>query len=76
VSLSDDDPMCFATRLADEFAYIYFTLLRRGIPAQEALSFIGTLRDNGWRSRFTIPASADAAILERLSRRFEGKRPA
>lgn len=66
VSVNDDDPMSFATRLADEFAHLYFTLLRRGLPAQEALHFIDTLRDNGWRSRFTLPASADPRILRRL----------
>ncbi len=66
VSINDDDPMSFATRLADEFAHLYFTLLRRGLPAQETLRFIGQLRENGWRSRFTLSASADRAILQRL----------
>jgi hypothetical protein len=42
-------------------------LLRRGTPAQDALRFIGTLRENGWRSRFTLPASADIDILEGLA---------
>jgi len=68
VSINDDDPMTFATRLADEFAHLYFGLLRRGLPAQEALRFIGTLRDNGWRSRFTLPASADQETLERVAK--------
>jgi hypothetical protein len=66
VSINDDDPMSFATRLADEFAHLYFALLRRGLPAQDALRFIDTLRENGWRSRFTLPASADLHILRRL----------
>jgi hypothetical protein len=69
VSINDDDPMTFATRVADEFAHLYFALLRRGTPAQEALRFIGTLRENGWRSRFTLPASADPLILRRLANR-------
>jgi hypothetical protein len=67
VSINDDDPMTFATRVADEFAHLYFALLRRGTPAQDALRFIGTLRENGWRSRFTLPASADIDILEGLA---------
>jgi hypothetical protein len=66
VSINDDDPMSFATRLADEFSHLYFALLRRGLPAQDALRFIGTLRESGWRSRFTLPASADLDILQRL----------
>jgi hypothetical protein len=66
VSVNDDDPMTFATHLADEFAYLYFALLRRGIPALDGLDFIGRLRDNGWRSRFTLPASRDPAVLAHL----------
>ncbi len=66
-TINDDDPLVFATRLADEYAYLYFGLLRHGVPAQEALEYLARLRRNAWRARFTLPASADARALEALA---------
>lgn len=66
VSINDDDPVSFATRLSDEFAYVYYALLRRGLPSQEALQYVDRLRANGWRSRFTLQASADPDALDDL----------
>ncbi|MFY0526670.1 hypothetical protein ACN28I_27185 [Archangium gephyra] len=63
LSINTDDPITFATSLADEFAYIYFAMLRSGLTASEALRAIDILRKNGWRSRFTLPASADPVSL-------------
>jgi hypothetical protein len=68
VSVNDDDPLVFATKLSDEFTYLYAALLQRGILAQPALAFLNRLRRNGWRSRFTIPASRDGRLLRRLCR--------
>jgi len=62
-SVNDDDPLTFATRLADEYAYLYCAMLRSGVPAHTALPYIERLRATGWRSRFTLPASADPAAL-------------
>lgn len=62
-SVNDDDPLTFATRLADEYAYLYCAMLRSGVSAHTALPYIERLRDTGWRSRFTLPASADPDAL-------------
>ena len=63
VSLNVDDPVTFASHLADEFAHIYFALTRQGVSSHEALSWLCKVRDNGWRSRFTLEASH---VLENL----------
>lgn len=68
LSINSDDPITFATRLADEYAYTYFALLRGGRTASEALRLMDTLRGNGWRSRFTLEASAAPDILQALER--------
>jgi hypothetical protein len=72
VSVNDDDPVTFATRLSDEFAYLYGALLRAGVSAQEGLQAIDCMRQNGWRSRFTLRASRNpdnlAMLLEPQSR--------
>jgi hypothetical protein len=70
VSINTDDPITFATRLADEYAYLYFALLQKKYTAQEALAWVERVRMAGWRSRFTIPASSDGITLERLAKRW------
>jgi len=67
-SINADDPLTFATCLADEYAYMYATLLRYGIEARNGLAWLDRLRENGYRSRFTLPASADVGVLEQLNR--------
>ncbi|QRN97495.1 hypothetical protein JRI60_52700 [Archangium violaceum] len=69
VSINTDDPITFATRLSDEYAYLYFTLLQNH-TAQEALAWVERVRLAGWRSRFTLPASADGQLLQRLAARW------
>jgi hypothetical protein len=67
-SINSDDPITFATRLADEYAHIHLALLRMGIDSREVLAWLDRLRAHGFRSRFTLPASADAAELACLLR--------
>ncbi len=67
VSVNDDDPVTFATRISDEFSYLYYALLRDGTASHDALLFLKQLRDNGWRSRFSIPASADETALQEVA---------
>lgn len=67
LSVNDDDPLTFATRLSDEFAYLYFALLRSGVAANDALAWLAAARENGYRSRFTLPASSDPDALVRLA---------
>ena len=63
ISVNDDDPITFATRLADEYAHIYFALLRRGVATDAALAWLDEVREDGWRSRFTLAMSTDDEAL-------------
>ncbi|MCY1081261.1 hypothetical protein [Archangium lansingense] len=64
VSINSDDPITFATRLADEYTYLYFALLRRRVPSARALGWMDELRARGMRARFTAEASADQSALQ------------
>lgn len=66
VSINTDDPISFATCLADEYAHMYFALIGQGVPTRDALAWLDQARDAGWRSRFTLPASADCESLKLL----------
>jgi len=68
VSLNSDDPISFATRLADEYAYAYHALVRDGTTDTDAVAWLDDIRDMGWRSRITRPASCDPAVIKRLAR--------
>ena len=57
VSVNTDNPITFASSLADEFAYLYFAMIKRGVSAQDALDWLNRARENGYQSRFTLPAS-------------------
>lgn len=59
LSINTDNPIVFATRLADEYAHIYYALIRAGVSSQEALVWLEQVRSNGYRSRFTVASSAD-----------------
>ncbi|WP_437945940.1 hypothetical protein WME98_34385 [Sorangium sp. So ce296] len=63
VSLNVDDPVAFASRTADEYAHVYFALLRGRVPASEALDWLDRVRKNGYDSRFTVEASRAEAVL-------------
>ena len=68
LSVNSDDPVTFATSLADEYAYVASALVHAGESYQGALQSLDRLRENGWRSRFTLAASADPSSLQRLLR--------
>jgi hypothetical protein len=70
VSINTDDPITFATRLSDEYAYLYSTLLQNQHTAQEALAWVERVRIAGWRSRFTLPTSANGNLLRLLAGRW------
>lgn len=75
ISINSDDPITFATSLADEYAYLYFALLRRKVPASEALAWIDSRRQHGMDSRFTHEASADPQALELITGRRRRGQP-
>jgi hypothetical protein len=66
VSVSSDDPITFASHLADEYAHIYFALTRQGVMSEEALAWLDEVRRHGWYSRFSLPASRSPANLQAL----------
>lgn len=66
LSVNVDDPVTFASNLANEYAHIYFALTRRKVASEEALEWLNRVREHGWRSRFTLPASRSVANLEEL----------
>ena len=55
LSINTDNPLTFATCLADEYAYFYAAMLHAGIAAPRAVSWLERARTAGWRSRFTLP---------------------
>jgi hypothetical protein len=69
VSLNVDDPVAFASRMADEYAHVYYALLRAGVPAREALDWLDRVRSNGLDSRFSLRASRSEAALAVVSGR-------
>ena len=66
LSVNTDNPVTFASCLADEFAHLYTALLGLGVPSSDALAWIDRRREDGWRSRFTLEASALPGALERV----------
>jgi hypothetical protein len=70
VSLNSDDPISFATRLADEYAYTYHALVRgETTSGDDAVAWLNRIRGMGWRSRITRPESRAPAVIEQLARR-------
>jgi len=66
LSINTDNPITFATRLADEYAYVYYALLRAGVTADRALAWVDARREDGWRSRFTLRATTDRSVLREV----------
>lgn len=67
LSINTDDPVSFATSLADEYAYMYAALLRSGISSSDALGWLDARRRDGYRSRFTLAASAEPSVLRAVA---------
>ena len=67
VSVNTDNPVTFASTLADEFAHVYFALLGRDVPSDAALGWLDRARENGHGSRFTLRASAALEPLRDLA---------
>jgi hypothetical protein len=67
LSINVDNPLTFNSSIADEFAYIFFALLRAGASGDTASRWLDKAREAGWQSRFTLPASRAPEILKRLA---------
>lgn len=66
ISLNSDDPISFATRLADEYAYTYWALVAAGTTPDAALVWLEQARQNGWSSKITRSQSRDQHVLAKL----------
>jgi hypothetical protein len=69
LSINTDDPLTFATSLADEYAHLYGALLRNRVPAASALAWLAERRDDGYRSRFSLAMSRAGEDEGRKARR-------
>ncbi len=67
LSMNTDNPLTFASCLTDEYLYIYTALLRHGSTTAEALAWLDRAREAGWRSRFSVAASANPACLRAIT---------
>ena len=57
VTLNADDPLTFATNLADEFAYTWAALtVAAGVPSGYARAWMNEAARTSWRARFTLTA--------------------
>lgn len=63
VSINTDNPITFASCLADEMVHVYYSMLRRGIQSSVALAWLDRFRRHGLQSRFTLPASRNDQAL-------------
>lgn len=70
VSINTDNPLTFSTCLRDEYAYVHAALQERGLSPGQAEEWLTRARDAGWRSRFTLPETAQAGFLDHLARRL------
>jgi hypothetical protein len=56
IAISTDDPITFATRLADEYAYAWAGMVVSGnAPPTYARQWLDEAADAAWRARFTLP---------------------
>ncbi len=75
VTINTDDPVNFSTRLADEYAYVYHALVRRGTSAADALAWLERSRSASVASRFTLAVSTDKDVMKMLRAQLENEMP-
>jgi len=73
LSINSDDPLTFATCTRNEYAHIYHTLLRRGVDAQAAMRWLEQVRQNGYRSRFTLHCATRDDVLIAVAKSLSGR---
>jgi len=61
LTVNDDNPLTFATKLADEYAYVHAALLRRG-HGEAGTRWLDISREASLLCRFTVPGSKDDLI--------------
>ncbi|ASS73975.1 hypothetical protein CIG75_02580 [Tumebacillus algifaecis] len=66
VSINTDDPIVFNTNISNEFAYLYYGMLYRGIGRSEALNWIETIRKSGMDTSFIRDDVSNYEYLRQL----------
>lgn len=66
VCINSDDPSVFNTNVSNELAYIFNTLLQKGICKEDAIQWIEKLRINGITSSFIRRKDSDQKVLDEL----------
>jgi len=70
IVLGDDDPLVFATTLADEFAHLYFSLIARGTSSSDARDWLQRVAENAMLARFTLAESKLPSNIQNGGRRL------
>lgn len=52
VTINTDDPIVFNTNISNEYAYIFYSLLEKGLSREKAIAWIDKIRENGMTSSF------------------------
>lgn len=66
ISINTDDPIVFNTNISNEFAYMYYGMLYRGINKSEALSWIEQVRKSGMDTSFLRDNVSNYEYLNQL----------
>jgi hypothetical protein len=65
-SVNTDDPLTMATSMEQEWALVVHTAIEAGLGMREVQEWSQRVNEDAWRSRFTLPHSADPDLLWRL----------
>ncbi|MCK9860481.1 hypothetical protein [Paenibacillus sp. ATY16] len=66
ISINTDDPIVFNTNISNEFAYLYYGMLYRGVSRSEALSWIENIRKSGMDTSFIRDDVSNYEYLRQL----------
>ncbi|GMX67460.1 hypothetical protein Elgi_67330 [Paenibacillus elgii] len=66
ISVNTDDPIVFNTNISNEFAYLYYGMLYRGISRSEALRWIEYIRKSGMDTSFIRDNVSNYEYLRQL----------
>ncbi|MGL4992217.1 MAG: hypothetical protein ACRC57_13830 [Sarcina sp.] len=68
ITINSDDPMIFNTTLSNEYAYIYYSLLSKGVSKERILEWIEKIRKYSIETSFVERKISDKKYLEYLDR--------
>ena len=63
VTINTDDPIVFNTNISNEYAYIFYSLIEKGFPREQATLWIDKIRNNGITSSFIETREVENSTL-------------